>query len=149
MPPNNLGNDLDLIKVPSNFRISFSDMVYIIGPGCHIVSLLSSNPIVAFSLGFLNFAARTFLCFLSELIATPVHIRGLYASSLPTKERSKQVTGKLNRSPHFVHYSFGSAKYKDFCIDTYLYPCLSASYQQVKSCPYWQVLHISWSSIRI
>ena len=65
---NNLGDGLDLIKVFSNFGIGFSDMTFIIGPGCHIVSPLSGDPIVAFGFSFLNFAAGSFLCFLSELM---------------------------------------------------------------------------------
>lgn len=70
----NLGNGFDLIDVLSNFRIRLSDMVLVISPGCHAVSPLSGNPIVALSFGLLDFAAWCFLRFLPELVKENIGI---------------------------------------------------------------------------
>ena len=70
----NLGDSFNLIKVFPNFRICFPYMVFIVSPGCHAVSSLSCNPIVAFSLGLLNFAAWSFLCLLTKLMKKHISI---------------------------------------------------------------------------
>jgi hypothetical protein len=69
-----LGNSLNLIEVFSDFRIGFSYMVLIVSPSRHTMSPLSGNPIIAFSFCFINFAARRFLRFLSELMEKHIGI---------------------------------------------------------------------------
>ena len=44
---NNLRNGFNFINVFSNYRIGFSDMVFIIIPICHAVSPLSGNPVIS------------------------------------------------------------------------------------------------------
>ena len=71
---NDLRDGFNFIKVFPDFRICFSNMVFIVSPSCHIVSPLSGNPIVALCFCFVNFAARCFLRFLAELVEKDVGI---------------------------------------------------------------------------
>lgn len=71
---NDLGDSFNFVQVLTDFRICFSDVVFIVSPSCHIVSPLSGNPIVALCFCFVYFAARCFLRFLAELVEKNVGI---------------------------------------------------------------------------
>ena len=71
---NDLGDGFNFVKVFPDFRICFSNVVFIVSPSCHIVSPLSGNPIVALRFCFINFATRCFLRFLAELVEKDVGI---------------------------------------------------------------------------